>query len=122
MGKFQKAEGAKFLRPSRELEDHFDFDGDVARERAQADGAAGADAVFRSPDFGEEFAAAVDHFRVVKKIRRGVHHAKDFDHALHAIERAEVRAQRGEDREADLAGGGVALSEIEFGADPTAFR
>ena len=54
------------VRPavSAQLEDGFDFHGDVAGERAHADGAARADAVVGAPDFGEEFGTAVDDFRV----------------------------------------------------------
>ena len=76
-----------------------------------------ADAILSAPDFGEEFGAAVDHFRVIVKIGRGVHHAKNFDEACDAVEAAELRAQRGEDREADLTRRGFASFKIEIAAD-----
>jgi len=107
------------VRPaaSAQLEDGLDLHGDVAGQRAHADRAARADAVLGAPDFGEEFGAAVDRFRVIVKIRRGVHHAEDFDDACDAIQAAELRAERREDREADLSRGGLAGFEIEVASD-----
>lgn len=107
------------VRPavSAQLEDGFDFHGDVAGERAHADGAARADAVVGAPDFGEEFGTAVDDFRVIVKIRRGVHHAEHFDDARDAIQAAELRTERGKDREADLSRGGLAGFEVEVASD-----
>src|SRR4051812_24005920 len=104
-----------FLR--LQLEDGFDLDGDVARERSHADGAAGTDAAVGAPNVGEEFAAAVNNFGVIVEIRGSVDHAEDFDEAADAVERAEFGTERGEDGEADLPGGGLALVEREVAAD-----
>ena len=54
---------------------------------------------------------------MVVEIRSGVHHAEDFHEPAHAIEAAELLAQRGEDREADLARSSFAALEIEVASD-----
>ena len=99
------------------FEDGFDFDGDVAGERAHADGAAGADAGFVTEDLGEEFGAAVDDLGVLAEVGGGVDHAKEFDDLFDAVEGAELVAEGGEHGETGLAGGLAGFVEGEFGAD-----
>src|SRR5437899_2048688 len=55
---------------SEDLEDCFDLDGNVSGKRAHADGAAGANAVLGSEQLCEEFAAAVDDFRMIEEVGR----------------------------------------------------
>ena len=98
---------------SGEFEDPFDFSGDVAWERAGAEGAAGTDAEFLAEDGGEEFGAAIDDLGVVVEVGGGVDEAEELDDAFDAVERAEFSAERGEHGETDLAGGGVAFFEGE---------
>ena len=100
------------------FENPLDLDGDVPRERAHADGAPGADSVVRAPDFSEEFAAAVDDLGVVVEVGSGVHHAEEFDHALHAVEAAEVFPEGGEHGQTDDACGISALLQGQLRPDP----
>src|ERR1041385_1285166 len=77
------------------LENRFDFDGDVARKRAHANGASCSHAAFITEDFDEQFAATVDDLRMIAKVCRAIHHAENLDQARHSVEGTEVAAQRG---------------------------
>jgi len=56
---------------SADLEDHFDLDGNIHRQRCHADRAASTDAVFRSKDFREQVAESVDDSRMVLEVGGG---------------------------------------------------
>ena len=48
---------------------------------------------FRAEHLGQQFAATVDHGRVLREIGRGVDQAHDLDHSFHPVERPEGRLQ-----------------------------
>ena len=68
-----------------DLDDRFDFDSDVSRQRADADRRAGmaADLV---EDIGEQVRTAIHHFRVIAEGRRRVDEAEQLDDAHDAAE------------------------------------
>ena len=100
------------------LENGFDFHRDVAGERPHAHGTARADAVLASEDVGKQFAATVDHLRMIREFRGAVDHAEHFDDALDAVKAAEVFAQGRQDGEADLARGRFPASQVHVCAHP----
>ena len=55
---------------SHELKYGFDLNRDIPRQRPHAHGAAGTDPVGFAKHLGEQLAAPVDHFRMIKEIRR----------------------------------------------------
>ena len=84
---------APLLPSAAKFQDAFDLDGDVAGERAHADGAAGGPPPF-TENVDHQFAESVDDLRVPLKVGDTVHHAEHFQHAPDAVEAAELRAKR----------------------------
>src|SRR5690606_3288060 len=95
-------------------EDGFNFHGDIARERSHADGTASSNSVLGAENLGKKLAATVDHGGMLAKMFGGIHHAKKLDEAFDAIEGPELVAERGEDRQPGLSGGGFAGAKIEI--------
>ena len=81
---------------SLDFENDFDLYRDIARERTHADGAAGADAGFFSPDLGEELRAAVDDLGMISEVGHAVDHAEHFDDSFDAVETAEFCLEGGQ--------------------------
>ena len=54
---------------------------------------------------------------MVEKVGRTIHHAEDLHQALHLVQAAQLIPESGEDSQADLACGDLALLECEIGAD-----
>ena len=102
---------------SGEFKYRFDFHGDIARQRHCADGAAGADAVVLTKDFGHQFAEAVDNGRLIEKVGSAIHETEGFHDPFHTIKTAEGIAQRGQDCQPNLASGSLAGRFIEIGAE-----
>ena len=75
-----------------EFENGFDFDGDVAGQRAHSYGTASADAIVAAKHVSEELGAAVDDGRVFEEIGRGVDHSQEFDQSADTIEAAQFGA------------------------------
>src|SRR5437763_88061 len=78
---------------SSQLKDRLDFDRRISRQRTKTDSAASANSVVIAPDFCPKLAAAVDHFRMIVKVGRGVDHAERFYDALDPVEAAQVGSQ-----------------------------
>src|SRR5205807_3670992 len=78
----------KLLRPSGDLEDAFDFDGGVRRQRGDADGGAGVPALVGEGG-NHEVGGAVQHLWSVEEVGRGIDETAEPDHAHHLVEVAE---------------------------------
>ena len=78
-----------YLPIALNLEDRFDLDRDAERQRAYADCAAGADARLTPENLGKQFAATVDHRRLLRELERAIDHAQHFHHAVDAFEAAQ---------------------------------
>src|SRR5688500_13130544 len=65
----------------RDLDDHLDLDGAVARELVDADGAAGVPARLLPEDLHQGVGGAVDNGRGVEEALAAVHHAEELHHA-----------------------------------------
>lgn len=100
-----------------QFEDRFDFDGDIPRKRAHADGAAGGDTVVVAEHFGEEFAASVDHLRMGGEVGGGIDHAEHFDQAFDFAQFAESFFEARQNCQAGLLSGVVAKLLINFGTN-----
>src|SRR5690606_11420841 len=96
--------------------DRLDLDGDVVRQRAEADGRAGV-AAGLAEDGDEEVRTAVDDLRVLAEIRHGIDHAEQLHHAPHPAEVAERLVHHGEQVEAGQAGVVIGLLDADLGAD-----
>jgi len=94
-------ERVAILRLDRD--DSFNLDRDLAGQGDVADGGAGVPAGF-AEHIDEQVRAAVDDLGRIVEIRRGVDHAEELDDVVHAVERAERVAHRGEEAKADEPG------------------
>ena len=80
------------LRPFRKnLEDRFDFDRHVERERPHADGTARGGARLSAEDFNHQLAEAIHDLRLLSEVRRAVHHAGHFNQTRNSIQSSERR-------------------------------
>ena len=69
-----------------DLENRFDLDRDIAGKRPHPDGATSPYAGFFAEDVSEQFAAPVDHRRMMLEIGRTVDHAQHLDHTHNTVE------------------------------------
>ena len=86
-----------------DLEHGFDFDRHVTWQRGNANRTSRCDSTFLAEYFHEQFAAAVDHARLLGESGHAIHHAQDFGYLSDSIQRPERRFQGGQDREPGLA-------------------
>src|SRR5580698_321318 len=96
-----------------QFQNALDLDGDIARQRAHADGAPRGTAGL-AKDVDHQFAKAVDDLRMPLEIGDRVDHAEDFEHASDAIETSQLSAERGEDGQPDLPRRPLPLLFVEF--------
>src|SRR2546425_2740421 len=99
------------------LEDHLDLDRNVHRQPAHAHRRARVLADGFAEDLDHQIGEAVDHLGLVAETVRGVHHAQRLDDPTDLVEAAEVRPDRREEREPDLARDLIALLHREVLAD-----
>src|SRR5580658_4946616 len=67
----------------------------------------------------KQVGAAIDDFRRVVEVGRGVDHAKELDDEVDAVERAKRVTHGREQSEADQPGAPVALLDADIGAELT---
>src|SRR5437763_8947272 len=100
-----------------QLEDAFDLDGDLERQRAHPDGGAGVPAALLAEDPDEEVGGAVGDGRLIAELGIRVHEAEQLDDAGDPVELAELGLDRREHVEGDELRGALTLLDGELAAE-----
>ncbi len=74
----------------------------ITRQRPHSHGTPGPYAMLLPKNLGEKLTAPIDHFRVVVKIRRRIHHPKQFDDSSNPVQRSEMFPQSRQNRQPHL--------------------
>src|SRR5208282_6788039 len=85
-----------------DLENGFDFDGDLHRQASHSNCGTRMTARF-AENLDQQIGAAVDDARMIGELRYGVDHSEQLDDAFDAIERTERYADDCKEREPDEA-------------------
>src|SRR5262249_31347493 len=99
------------------LENQLDLDGNVHGEPAHADCRARVLADGLADHLDHQIGEAVDHLWLVAEAVGRVDHAEHLDDAADLVEAAQIRADRRQEREPDLARDLIALLDREILAD-----
>ena len=107
--------------PLFDLHDHRNLDARVEGEGSGADGQAGVPA-FVAKNFNKQVGATVDHLGLIGEVRRAVYKSFHPHDALHAVERTDLAAQRGEQCQGGALGGVLAFLKRDIDANFAGYK